>query len=332
MRSRLVVANMDNSTTLNSNVLRKCDETEGECDDMNWEILCTTLNAFSIVINILHLTVLNKMPSLKGKTYLKLLNHIGIVDIVSSISVVLQTNCQLHLLTHEKTKVIAASMSITTNWAPTVRYCLFALGSYDRYLAICQPLLYEQSKVVRYFDWYVLASWGLCLAILSVRDSVFITDLCLHEMLGASNYLAVAPLAYTCTMLVVFCSISAGLQSRICIEVYRIHKRHQVANNNQVIKAALYILIIYIEFVICLCPVLVCFLLTFEDKCDSLMAWSIALLFALYGTVNSLTYGWLNQPYRIQAMKMMGCKRSNKVVAFTATTKTDQYALSSQVR
>lgn len=311
---------MDNVTVHDADILHRCTTTVNICGDMTWEMLCTAMSAVSVVVNILHLVAVHSMPSLKGRTYLKLLTHIGLVDIFSSISVILQINCQLHHLSYLRPKSIAAVISISSSVAPTVRYLIFVLASCDRYLAICKPMYYSQSKVVLYFHMWAAAGWVLCLSAVTVRDTVFLSHLCLNSMLGASNYVGVAPTSLTFTILIISFSISTVLQISVGLEIYRMNKRSH-SKNDDVMKAALYILIIYIEFLCCLCPVLVCVVLNFNNRCRFHLAWFTTFVFALYGIVNTLTYGWLNPPYRVQVLTMLRCCRPNRVTPYGDNTK-----------
>lgn len=283
------------------------------CDDETWEMACLALNILSIIVNVLHLVILGRMSSLKGKNYLKLLNHIGVVDILSSVSLMVQTNCQLHHLTLEGSRTLGASISIVTNVAPTFRYYLFALGSCDRYMAICKPMMYRQSQVYRHFDWWLALGWVISFIFISVRDIVFSAELCVNSVLGASNYAGTTPSSLSSSFLMIFTILSTGLQIRIGIEMYRMRKQNLIPNHSQVIKATLYILVIYVEFVLCLCPVLLCLLLAFVQKCGFFSVWISSTAFSLYGTINSVTYGWINQSYRIEVRRMLGYKPTRTV-------------------
>lgn len=307
---------MNSSTTIDQNVLQAC--LPGRlCENTYWEMVCTAFSALSIIFNFLHIAVLNRMVSLKGKTYLKLLNHISIVDISTSVSIILQINCQLHIASHLKSRMIAVVISVVTTVPQILRYYMFALASYDRYVAICKPLLYDQSKVIRWFDGCVTFGWLFCLVYSTIKDIVFSSDLCLDIVFGANNLLVAEPVSLMAVIFIVFFATSAGFHFQIMVgrEMYRMYKRQQVADS-QVLRSALYVLIIYIKFIFCLFPVILCLVLSYTKKCSYVLTWISTLMFTSYGTINSLTYGWLSKSYRTEVIHIFRCKSDN-VVGFT---------------
>lgn len=311
---------MNNSTTADTNLLQLCWQSITPCHDFNWEMACTILNLLSFIINIFHLVVLHRMPSLKGKKYLSLLTNIGIVDLLGNICLFIQINCQLHELAYQRSRIIAAVIATITGIPLTFRYYLFALGSYDRYKAMCDALKYESNFIVNHFNMFVLGGWIFCVAVMIIRDTVFSADLCLNTVFGASNYVALAPSSLATILLLVPFIVTCGLQIRVCLEMYRIQKRQTVINDKTLFKSTLYIVIIFIEFIFCLFPVIVCYFLNLAGGCDFLITWFSILLYTLYGIMNTVTYGWLYEPYRAEVLRLFRCGRRSTRVTQTKTS------------
>lgn len=70
-------------------------DTRSECQDEVSANILTAVNITSLIINTLHIVILNRLPSLKGKPYLDVLVVISVADLAYSAVTVAVTNCQI---------------------------------------------------------------------------------------------------------------------------------------------------------------------------------------------------------------------------------------------
>lgn len=240
--------------------------------------------------------------------------HISFTDLLTSLSLIAQINCELHKLVLGRSKILAGAISTITFTAPNFRYIILAVASCERYLALCKPFTYESNIFIRHINRCVYAMWLITGFYQALREIVFGNEVCLNNIVGATNFEGAGPKSWTYLGIGIPIVTIIVFSSRVAHELRKMRIRLQ---DSQLMKASLYVVAINMEFIACLIPVFVCFLMTMIYKCGFTGQWISLLMFILYGALNTLTYGWLTKSYRQEVLKLFGC--ASNTVAPTPT-------------
>ena len=113
------------------------------CSNPSGSYIIDTLNATSFVVNIIHVIILRRLPSLKGKPYLSVLVSMSCVDIWYNISTISVNNCELRSYINTRAWLPALwnlIICVFIEVAITLRYIVQCISSVERYLAVAKPL------------------------------------------------------------------------------------------------------------------------------------------------------------------------------------------------
>jgi len=113
------------------------------------------VNCLSIILNILHLVILNQMKEIKTTKCFWILVNFSISDLVYCFFSILYFNCEVKhaiLKLHAPTaywisKVIFAGMGCGT----ILRFFVFLLSSIEKYIGVCQPYKYSTHFFINNF-------------------------------------------------------------------------------------------------------------------------------------------------------------------------------------
>jgi len=113
------------------------------------------VNCLSIILNILHLVVLNQMKEIKTTKYFWIIVNFSISDLVYCFFSFLYFNCEVKraiLKLHTPaaywiSKVISAGMGCGT----ILRFFVFLLSSIEKYIGVCQPYKYSTHFFINNF-------------------------------------------------------------------------------------------------------------------------------------------------------------------------------------
>ena len=269
----------------------------------DWGIGITTLNAISLLVNIFNLIILTRMASLKGRPYKWILIHICLADIGSALLLIMVYSClegyvYVSMLTAKFpfTIYLVHLPTHTSNW-------IFLVASVEQYYSICKPLAYESSTFVSKLSVILILMWVLsfCWLVLHLIIVRFATSS--PEAASLANaVLSIAsfmPLALAAVPLIF-----------VVKELMKMRQKALAANQQQSLRAAAYLIIIYVIFLI--------FSLfdLFTSYIRIVSPWLIKfpaqrlrnITKPLYGILNTVIYGFRTKAYR-QEMRKLVCKR-----------------------
>ena len=269
----------------------------------DWGIGITTLNAISLLVNIFHLVILARMAALKGRPYKRILVHICLADIGSALLLVMVYSClegyvYVAILTAEFpfTRFLVNLPIYASNW-------IFLVASVEQYYSICKPLAYESSTFVSKLSVILMLMW-----VLSFCWST--SNLIIVSFATRSPEATTAADAVLSTAFFMPLALAAVPLIFVVKEVIRMSQRALAANQQQSLRAAVYLIIIFVIFLVFSLFDLVTNYIQIVSP--GLMKFPAQRLRnvtkPLYGTLNTVIYGFRTKAYR-QEMRKLVCKR-----------------------
>ena len=114
----------------NESNLNYCETGDGDCK-LYISVIIAVINLLSIAINLLHLLILRKIPSLHGSPYYWILVNITLSDIFVSAVAVLGSNCELQ-------KYLVLSQNYKLGF---LLRCVYSFGSRRQFSMTTSPSL-----------------------------------------------------------------------------------------------------------------------------------------------------------------------------------------------
>ncbi|KAF6030930.1 hypothetical protein EB796_010762 [Bugula neritina] len=277
-----------------------------------------TLNLFSIIISALHIGLLTNVHKLLRKKYYWILIHIGVSDIVTSISYILTFNCEFTKFIFTRTEDIARNiiLGVTTFTISlaTIRSYILTLANYERYTAICSPFSYNTNKIVKHMEWCFIATWMIIPAIYTVLQVSTSHRPCLNDF-GTVLLQPSIPRAIVIACLITpSILVTATCLGKFGLELKKMNKRFsQPITDPYLRKAGTYVLVTSFMFYLSNIPGLVCFCLNplsnYYDEVLAILTWFAGVYHALYGIFNVFLYVYLNPNYWKYLAKLLRCKK-----------------------
>ena len=297
---------MENST--NASTPTEQTERSFECI----EFLPSAISIFygsTFFINIFHLVVLTALKSLRGVPYRAVLINITLSDIAVSGSMAVFYSCQpyfnfINLLGQSAQRIVLNSV---INLANYIGYYLFAIGSVEKYKAICQALTYNTSKFITNLPISFGAAWVLVFLVTIAKAVV--------EVKVQSPYIQTP--WFQVTFLLAFALTPSLFSARILMKVYnelrKMQNRSETAGQDQQTKkATTYFITIFILFMVALLINIIALAVGYST--GNFMVMRLYHIFKSFYTVsNTFIYGWRSKSYRRYLRQMYGCCRDPSV-------------------
>ena len=188
-----------------------CDsESIDICDNASAAAFIDVLCATSFVVNIIHIMILRRLPSLKGKLYLSVLVSMSCVDMWFSISTILANNCQLrtYISTHTTAPlpalwnmIIVILMETAVIW----RYVVQCMSSVGRFLAVVRPYIHSSSFLIAHIG-KVVFGLTLFFTIIIACKSIGMLNMdvmCVHSVMGPISLLHISSGVLVCVLVTV---------------------------------------------------------------------------------------------------------------------------------
>ena len=143
-----------------------CEFVERQCNIYDF-IVHSFTNAASIVINVLHLLVLQKIPRVRESNYFWILLNLTLGDVAMSLSVILLVNCNIW---YSRNCFVIVATYAFGGCVFQVRYWLLTLAVLDRYYAVCKPFQYTISTFINNIGKWAAVAWILSAVLASVLN------------------------------------------------------------------------------------------------------------------------------------------------------------------
>lgn len=301
-------------------IVRMCphDSLERCYSAYEWKYFVVGLCLISLVVNIFHILVLRRLPSIRGTAYLFILQQISVADIYAMLSL-FSMFCFYHQIYLGKNIIIGVLFATMHEHCGLVRYSVLSAASIERYLTLCHPLgggpeFFKQWSQPQQIKTFSVGSWIAALVFSFAKNYFLRGDICVWAFYGPGNIgslkASICLLAYTAvwTAIIFFCNVKVLIE----LKQVRIRNKHQRIRDKLVRRGFLYIVIINIAFYVCLIPVTATIILSPFEKYVVNVRWFVHVLYMSYGIFNVVTYGWAMKPYRTLVCKILMCTQLSK--------------------
>ena len=290
---------MSNNTTTTAN-----DDGAKSINCYNdWGISIATFNAISLLVNIFHLVILARMACLKGRPYKQILVHICLADIGSVLLLIMVYSC---LEGFGYVSMLTANFPFTiylvhvpiykSNW-------IFFVAGIEKYYSICKPLAYESSTFVRKLSVILILMWVLSFCWLTTYLII------VHFATSSPEAPTLANAVLSTALFMPLASAAVPLMF-VVKELMKMRQKALAANQQQSLQAAVYLIIIYVIFLIfSLFDLVTAYIWIVSPGLMKFPAQRLRnITKPLYGTLNTVIYGFRRKAYR-QEMRKLVCKR-----------------------
>ena len=313
------VLDADNATDI---LLPMCKGFSRMCSLQAYEYLAEIINVLSIFINILHMLVLNRMPSDKNLTrILTMYSMISLVDIFCAAVYFIKANCYMHHLVAHTSRWIAITIVIAEDAIIMYRYSLLMIICAERYISICHPTSADTFWCMRHVKTTSFIILLLVLGLFAARDVLSIDGLCLHPVIGVMTMSKLATVIFFLSVLIPL-MIADILILKVLWEIHQMKKRQLTPFDHckGLKRSFQYVVIITVGFHVCFVPVVASLLVKLVAKLSTeYTAIVVTLVNSIYGIFNTLLYGWMFKRYRrflVQMFKLGKClENKNQTVA-----------------
>ena len=122
------------------------NQTDYKCQKLGSDI-CISANIVSIIVNIIHIFVIQRITAFSGDVYKKIVLVQSTQDILVAVSHCVTVSCYIqqsiiNIDSHGLRLAAAIMKSVFGKGLTTSRYSFFCVALTDRYLAFCKPLQY----------------------------------------------------------------------------------------------------------------------------------------------------------------------------------------------
>ena len=307
----------NNSTAANKSYLIPfCDGSSQVCLAETWqEYLLLGLDLLSLVANPIHIYVLTRFKQKLQTTYMKTLILITICDILVAATQIFRFNCAFRKSAANSYIISILTLSVldSVNYN---RFTVLSLAFFDRWLALAYPFKYTNSIFVERFKLVSSIPIGLVFALTLLRNVIFRNDMCIKEDKGISNCSTAATQAMSCSTFYTIAFIFDIVFLILLLRELRKMKQKSslTAEDKELRNATNTVIVITLLYFVCFMwqPVIV-FASTFPAVTPTVEYYCMYMthvLYSLYGLVNIVVYGLMNESYRNKLKQIL--LRSNR--------------------
>jgi len=297
-----------------------CDGTTELCNNPARLTTFASINVFSIIVNILHLTGLKTLDKSKRTAYFWILVNIGVLDIASSVAYSLACSCMVLKLflnsPYIQYLVFQITATILSFTSQLIRNSCFALGSYERYISLCQPFKVSSDKILNNFGLCISIIWITNIIITSVTIAINTPPSCISDFGAIPTQTTVAAMVYF--------FLNTNLTFAICMvclckswkELKRMQRSNTFGNSDDILvkRSSQYIMLICAMLYLSYVPTFLG--IVFDMVTVSLaftIRWVAFFYQPIYGITNVIVYICMTPGYRNHAMNLLRWKKPTAV-------------------
>ena len=297
------MANLTNTSTLTESLERSF-----ECVEF-LPTTVSTLYGLALFINTFHLFILMNLKSLKGVPYRAELINLMLSDIAISGSMAVFYSCSpyfafINYHGQSGQRIVLNSVIDVANY---IGYYVFAIGSVEKYQAICQALTYNTSRFITKLPISFGAAWILVLMVTVAKAVV--------EVEVQSPYIQTPwfQVAFLLTFALIPSLFSAGILANVYKELRKMRNRFETAaQDRETKKATTYFITIFILFTTALIINIIALAVSYSTGGYLLMR-LYHIFKSIYTVSNTFIYGWRSKSYRRYLHQIVGRRHAASV-------------------
>lgn len=307
---------MDNlgnsSSNLSSGTLIPfCAGAKNLCPEVDWIVYTTyVITGVSILLNIVHITILNSFRGIKGTVYHRLMMSLTVAEILNCIKSVLKVNCFVRHAA-AASYVVSRVLIFYSDFASYNRYVILTIAFIDRWMAMARPFRYNDSLFVRFFWVWLLVPCVLTSIFIVIRDAVLTESICMEDVYGVTNCGDDLVPRLLCQL---YFSVNLLLDSIFMVlvlwELWKMSKRQLTQDDKDVKTASRTILVLALLYYTCLtvAPLASWTIsrgLSANQKLSDTVGLFAYLPISFYSVMNVVTYGLMSEGYRVKVKQIL---------------------------
>lgn len=291
-------------------VIKLCKGSEDNYEH-GWTTSFLLVHMVSLVTNIAHAWILGHVTELKGKPYLRVLQHLTFGDIAYNVYNIPMNARFLRNWFFNIKLIYSATAHLVSTVLLAARFNLLILATYEKYVAICHPFHYEKSIVIRHVHFSATLTWLCTLALIVPGWAMFWPQTCWNQVYGPMfSTTNDAGRLYTSAVATIFTIILLVFVIQIIYKLIKMNNSRVVGTNQvdkMLTRAGAYVVtisLIYIFFLFT--PVIASAVVRMVAR--RTYRWIDILstsMWLSYGFINTFLYGWVSPGYRRQAMRLL---------------------------
>jgi len=299
-----------------------CNNRTEVCEQPYLSGFTVASNSASIVINFLHIIALCFLKTEKKTNFIWILVNIGFSDAVASLTYICMLSCHvnegIYHLNYQHAANILKTTAVSAFAATAVRNGILALGSYERYVMICTPLVSETNRVIKKFPIFLGLVWIVSFVLGAILGVLPTIKVCVGRFGSYPENPLFANTIIICITLTVPAIIIGVCSFKVIREFQRMKPRNNTNADDAMKSAGKYIMLTCLLFYLSFIPSFAGIFTNAFDQVDpnvfSSILWTFLIGQSLYGAVNVFMYIYMVAGYRAHLKKLICCcKRHNNV-------------------
>lgn len=291
-----------------------CVNNTATCDAHWAEILRGFVDIPCALLNILHIIVLLKMPSLKETPTLRSLYlNMAVAGGLSGLFTFIRGNCYLMENLYRMPPIASAMFSVIFDLPAGMKFYIILFASYERYISICKPLYKLSSPIVQHFGrllfglWFAVVGFHITVSVLMADKVCFMGNSGPTIIFGLTNIFTLVAGCMTSALIIVTTTFTILVLAELRRMTKRIRPGMLGNKDREVINATKYVIIIMMSTILCLGPLSVAMFLWYFDQKNLVghMLTVIALLVVLHGILDTIIFGWMSRCFREEVKNML---------------------------